>query len=69
MALIKIVLNAQDRIGSEHEDCSEAFLKLSRNSEYYSKSDNSYKLLVMAQTDKFLVSYKNMLCILFKILM
>ena len=51
MALINIVLNAQDRIGSEHEDCSEAFLKLSRNSEYYSKSDNFKKLSIMAQTD------------------
>ena len=69
MALVNIVLNAQDCIGSEHEDCSEAFLKLSRNSEYYSKSDNFKKLSIMAQTDKFLVSHENRLCILFKMLM
>ena len=54
MASINIVLNAQDGIGGEHEDCSEAFQKLSRNSEHYSKSDNLKKLTVQAQILSFL---------------
>ena len=32
MASINIVLNIQEGIGSEHEDCYEAFKKLVRNS-------------------------------------
>ena len=63
MALINIILNAQDRIGSEYEDCSEGFVKLSRNSEYYSKSDNFKKLSVLAQIDKFFISYKKTYCV------